>query len=541
MNKKELICYNSDASRLIGKAEKVVFPKTLEEVQNIVKNSENIVPRGSGSNKIGGCVPYNSTVVDMSKMNKILSFNPKNNTVEVEAGISIKELNEKLNSIDFELPIICLNEASTIGGLVAINASNPRSMKYGKTKDWIEEIEFVNGRGELMKIGKADLGDVCGMEGITGIIVKLKLKVSKKIKKSASIFQSDNLDEVLSIARRLRLEGDVVMLELFSKQVSEMIDLPKKYNLVIEFDSDRGKIKNEEYEKVLKLRKEANYNLLAREYYNSEDSKFFFDKLKDFLLYLESSEIPYFGYLGEGVVYSFFTDEEEDKRFQLIDLMRKFGGKFVSGIGIKRKDYVDDFEKKIIQRVKLRHDPFGKLNKGKIIDFEARISVGRHLKPLQEDEIEEIKPIVGERITADKVEKEIERKSPEEKIQEFIEKVELVEKTGEEKEKIKEDEKEIKEERGEIEKEDLREDAFKKEDPYSAQKLLQEYEYTYDSELPEKRAIRIEEFAKNVPKEIEKKEEQRKGKLTKEEEDVVKKVMLGEKEEENQYDNYKKR
>ena len=254
MNKKEMICYNADASGLKGVAERVVFPNNIKQIQGIIKAPAiDIVPRGAGSGLVGGCVPNNSVVVDMSKMNKVLEFNPGKRIVRVEAGITLRELNEKLNARGFEFPIDVSNEGiSTIGGMIATNASGDRSMKYGTMKDWIEGVEFVNGEGEIMKTSKADLGDVCGMEGITGIIVSVRLRVSPLIKRTASIFQSDSIDEILSVARRLKSEKEVVKLKLFSKYVSKLLGLPEKYNLIIEFDSDRGKIKDEEYKKELK-------------------------------------------------------------------------------------------------------------------------------------------------------------------------------------------------------------------------------------------------------------------------------------------------
>ena len=78
-------------------------------------------------------------------------------------------------------------------------------------KDWVEGTEFVNGKGEIIKTSKADLGDVCGMEGITGIIVSAKLRITPLIKRTASVFQTDNLDELLSIARRLKQEKEMLL------------------------------------------------------------------------------------------------------------------------------------------------------------------------------------------------------------------------------------------------------------------------------------------------------------------------------------------
>ena len=206
MNRKEMTCYETDASQLSGEAQKVVFPKNTGEIENIVKISDDLVSRGGGTGLVGGCVPDDSVVVDLSGMNKILDFNGDREIVYVESGITIKELNEKLMVIGFEFPIQPLNQAATLGGMVAVNASDFRSFKYGKMKDWVEEIEFVNGRGELMKTSKTDISDICGMEGITGIIARIKLRVIKKRQRSFSVFQSSNLDGILSIARRLRTD-----------------------------------------------------------------------------------------------------------------------------------------------------------------------------------------------------------------------------------------------------------------------------------------------------------------------------------------------
>jgi len=98
ITKKEQVCYESDSSGLKGSLEKVVFPKSNEDVQKIINSGGfDIVPRGAGSGLEGGCVPNNSIVVDLSKMNKTLSFDLEKMFIYVEAGITIRELNEKLS------------------------------------------------------------------------------------------------------------------------------------------------------------------------------------------------------------------------------------------------------------------------------------------------------------------------------------------------------------------------------------------------------------------------------------------------------------
>jgi hypothetical protein len=239
------------------------------------------------------------------------------------------------------------------------------------------------------------------------------------------------------------------------------------------------------------------------------------------MLSLESNKIPYVGYPGEGVINVFFRDNEREKRKQVIDLIIKTGGKFVSGIGIKRKEVVDVFEKKILNRVKSRHDPFGRFNHGKFIEFEARVAAGRHLKPLQGREIEEIRPFLGEKISAAEINEE--ERTPEEKMEEFIEKVEILEEIEV---SPKEDEKVL-------EKKPLEE----KPDPYSTKALLKEYEYTYDSESSKDKMTEVEKLAKKIPKTLSYEAAEKKGKLTKEEADIIKRVMMGQSVKEEKTDN----
>lgn len=561
MNKKEMSCYTTDASMLFGEVKKVVFPKNVEELKKIIKTSNSdIVPRGAGSNLTGGTVPNKSIIIDMGKMNKVLAFNPSKKTVLVEAGITIKELNERLSSRGFEFPIVPSNKGiSTIGGMIATNASGSKTMKYGKMKEWIEEVTFVSGRGEVMKTSKADLGDVCGMEGITGVIVSANLRIIRKIKGSASIFQTDEIEEVLSIARRLKLENEVNMLQLLPPELSKLIGLPGKYHIIIGFDSDRGKIKGSEYEIVSSFKDRIYPLLYSRDYCESLDPKLFYDKLREFISLLEANQIPYFGYLGQGIIFPFFRKEDSAKKREIIKFIQKVRGKpGVYGIGLERKYFLDGFEKKVLQRVKLRHDPFCKLNRGKVIDVDpdsrlfmpSEVRKTRHLRPLDKEEIEdikkleksfepptrpepakpstslepikpkppfpigEIKPTIREEKTTQEISQEISHeilehlKTPEEKMEDFIEEIKSEEFEDEDDEMEEDEEYEEEEEPEEFEDDEMEEEEEEKVSPEELElgkelnKEIKDYEQTYNSEFSEERRRIIEDFAKNVAKDM---------------------------------------
>ncbi|MEK6914410.1 MAG: FAD-binding oxidoreductase [Nanoarchaeota archaeon] len=359
----ELICYNGDCSKIKGEASNVFFPETVAEIKKLVLDFKDIVPRGMGSNVVGGCVPYNSVVIDMKKMNRI-DFDIKSKSVYVGAGVSIKELNEKLKSIDYEFPIF--GEGS-IGGMIAMNVCSLMGV-YGNIKDWISEIEFVNGNAEFIKSIKSDLNEICGLEGITGIIVGAKLKIIPYIKRSASIFQSSSLEEIFLTAKKLRVINSVAMLRFYSPYLSKLLGFPEKYHIIVVFNHDKGKIKGEEYKKLFERIRKDYYIFYKNGYRESEDPKFLFEKIREFVFFLNRLNIHYTGDFIQGIIYPYFDDDL--KKFEVIKMIKRMNGvpgKY--GIGIKRKDRIDDLQKKIVKRIKLRYDPFLKFNKDKYIDY----------------------------------------------------------------------------------------------------------------------------------------------------------------------------
>lgn len=367
--------YEHDIQGFEGKASKIVFPESINELQSIVKFTKgDIVVRGSGMSFVGGCVPDNSVVVDMSKMNKILEIEPSRKKICVEAGVIIDELNHELEKYNLEFPISTLfSGIQTIGGVIALNATGDRELKYGRIRNWIDSLEIINGRGELVEVSKTDASDFVGMEGITGIITKAKLRLTTKKTRTFSILKSDYIENVLNASKKLKLDQEVSMVDMLGKQLSVMLGLENKYHLFVEYESNRGYMKGASYCKFLRMKNRAYHVLASNGYTLLENPKFFTDKLKDFAEYLEQNHLPYFCNLGSGAVYTCFRPEEPRKHKEVLDVISSFRANlsYTLGKGIAKKEAFDKNEKEIIKRIKTRHDPEWKFNRNKIIDYPA--------------------------------------------------------------------------------------------------------------------------------------------------------------------------
>ncbi len=173
----------------------VVFVETIEQVQNIVKlayeNELPLIPRGAGTNLVGGCITLKGGIVlNFSKMNKILEINRENLTARVQPGVVIGDLQIAVEKHGYIYPPDPSNlKVSTIGGSIALSSGGPRTFKYGSTKDYIIDLKVVLADGRIINTGantaKNSTGYhlsqlFIGSEGTLGIVVEALVKLIPK-------------------------------------------------------------------------------------------------------------------------------------------------------------------------------------------------------------------------------------------------------------------------------------------------------------------------------------------------------------------------
>lgn len=187
----DLYIYGSDASVHEALPWMVVRPKTIEEVQQIMRyaNAELIpvIPRGAGSGMSGHTVPIDGGItMDFKQMNRILEIKPEDTLCKVEPGVVDDDLNRALQPYGvFYPPSPASSKIATIGGEIANNASGIRSVKYGATRDSVLGMKVVLANGDLVSLGSNTRVEasgyqldrlMVGSEGTLGIIVEATLK-----------------------------------------------------------------------------------------------------------------------------------------------------------------------------------------------------------------------------------------------------------------------------------------------------------------------------------------------------------------------------
>jgi len=365
------LAYSTDASQLKGETRLVVWPKNAEEIHKIIlfakRNKTKLVIRGAGTSLVGGCVPKNEVVLDLSKLNRILKISEYERSAIVESGVILNDLNLRLKNLKLFFPVIpSSHKVCTIGGMIATNATGVRAIKYGKTENWIKALEVIDGTGRLQRVKEDEIKNFCGKEGTTGIILKAKLKLDNlPERRSLDVLKFEELDELIEKVKDLE---DVSAIEFINAMAARMADLDEVNHLIVEYEDFQGEIKDKkEIEKIWKMREGLLTKINANNYVVSQDPKIPIDKIIDFLYWLKNNEIPAFGHIGVGIIHPHF-ERNSEKIVEMFDIVKKLNGEVSGehGIGLTKKKYANPEFLKDIEDLKKKYNPGNILNGGKI-------------------------------------------------------------------------------------------------------------------------------------------------------------------------------
>lgn len=242
----------------------ILIPQNSTQISKILKLANRykipITPRGSGTSLSSGSLsPYGGIILDLSKMDKILTIDIENNTVEVEPGVICDELNETLKPYGYFFPPDPgSSSVATLGGMVANNAGGIQAFKYGVTKNYVMYLEVVLSNGKVINFGSKVLKSVSsynikdlfiGSEGTLGVITKIGLRIRPLPKtRKLGIFIFQDVDDLKKAVIEIRKSGIVPnLLEFMDKLIlravteylgGEFFDFPNGYVLLAEVDGN---------------------------------------------------------------------------------------------------------------------------------------------------------------------------------------------------------------------------------------------------------------------------------------------------------------
>lgn len=217
----------------------IVFPKTKEEVSNLVKicNDEKIpiVTYGAGTSFEGQIsMSKDNICLSLELMNNIIEVHESDHDIVVEAGIRRSKLDMYLDDTPFFFPAGPGVDA-TIGGMISTRASGINAVRYGTIRENVLSLNVVLPDGSIINTGsrarKSSAGyDLThlftGAEGTLGIICNATLKLHPKPEaKGVAIVSFNTLhDAVNASVSIIQRNIPVSCIELLDEQMVKAVN-----------------------------------------------------------------------------------------------------------------------------------------------------------------------------------------------------------------------------------------------------------------------------------------------------------------------------
>jgi len=205
----------------------------IEELAEVIKDhADRNVPlriEGGNSKAFYGRDISHLDVVSIQGLNQVISYEPSELVIRVQAGCSLVDVNrilaEKKQMLAFEPPDF---GSSTIGGAIASGIAGSRRPFVGAGRDFLLGLDLIDGRGDVFTFGGQVMKNVAGYDvsrlmagamGCLGVITEVSLKVLPRPESESSVMRACEKADLLREMNKLSVMPEVTGLAWWQGQL----------------------------------------------------------------------------------------------------------------------------------------------------------------------------------------------------------------------------------------------------------------------------------------------------------------------------------
>ncbi len=165
----------------------VYRPSTVEGVAEVFqlarKSGRTISMKGGGCSYGDAFQNREEIVLDLSRMTRILSWDPESGLIVLEPGVRLADLWRYVIGDGYWPPVVSGTMFTTLGGCLGMNIHGKNAYKVGVFGDHVQEFDLMLPSGEIKTVSRASNNDLfrgaIGGFGMFGAIVRVVLKLKK--------------------------------------------------------------------------------------------------------------------------------------------------------------------------------------------------------------------------------------------------------------------------------------------------------------------------------------------------------------------------
>lgn len=182
------------------------YPQSIEAIEDVFalarRTGRAVCLRGGGNSYGDAAILGDGIVMDLSRMNRILHWDPTTGIIDVEPGVTIEMLWKTIIHDSWWPPVVSGTMFTTMGGCAAMNIHGKNNFRVGTFGEHVLEFDFLTPDGTVHTVtpqGNPDLfhAAISGA-GLLGVFTRLRLQM-KRVHSGMLSVEAFNTDDLASM------------------------------------------------------------------------------------------------------------------------------------------------------------------------------------------------------------------------------------------------------------------------------------------------------------------------------------------------------
>jgi FAD/FMN-containing dehydrogenase len=199
----------------------VFRPSTVDGIRDVVlfahQHACRVVLRGAGRSYGDASLGAEQLVLDVTRLNRILDWNPETGTIICESGVTIEQLWKYCIGDGWWPPVVSGTMAPTLAGALGMNIHGKNNFKVGTIGEHVVEIDVLLASGQLVQCSPTHNQElfysVIGGFGALGVITRVALQMKRVYSGKLLVdpIYAKNLDHMFDIFEKRIPEADYLV------------------------------------------------------------------------------------------------------------------------------------------------------------------------------------------------------------------------------------------------------------------------------------------------------------------------------------------
>lgn len=152
-----------------------------EALEAARRSGRKVTLRGAGRSYGDANYSAENVALDMTRLDRILEWNPRTGVIRVEGGASLMAVWQKTLEDGWWLPVVSGTSFPTVAGALAMNIHGKNNFRMGTLGDHVLGLDLMLASGEVRHLGPADplFRAAIGGAGTLGVILRADLQMKR--------------------------------------------------------------------------------------------------------------------------------------------------------------------------------------------------------------------------------------------------------------------------------------------------------------------------------------------------------------------------